>query len=78
MNISVIVCEIQLIYNNGQSSRDGVRKTYEEMISISLFITLSLMASFCAATLYRGNLNRKMNIVAIGIYSLSRHWNDAT
>ena len=39
------------LFQNGQPTRDGVRKIYEEMILTSPFGTLQLIASLCATTL---------------------------
>ena len=42
-----------------QPTRDDVRKIYEEMILISTFGTLDLIASLLATTLYQENHDRK-------------------
>ena len=49
----------QCLFHNGQPSRDGVRKTYEEMTSTSPLGTLDLIVSLLAATLYQENHDRK-------------------
>ena len=45
---------VKRLFHNGQPTRDGVRKIYEEMISTSPFGTLDLIA-----TLYQENHDMK-------------------
>ena len=66
---------VKRISQNSQPNRDGIRKTYEGMISTSTLSTFGFITSLWAATLYQVSYDRKnktWNIVLI-IYLTMLH-----
>ena len=54
-----LLSSVKRILQNGQPTRDGVRKIYKELISNSPFGTLDLTASLLVATLHFRHHDRK-------------------
>jgi hypothetical protein len=70
-NISVVICDTNMIFHNGQPSHGGNCKTFEVMTSTLPIGTLGSAAFLLAATLYQGNpdMNHKLwNIISKGRY----------